>query len=659
MTFLVLYMGALIAPGVVWVHVLGFEQGRVCVSIALSIFMLVAALAAARLAGLDTAGLGLVLLAVYAGTVAVAVGRYKTVVSVWRRYLRLQPVYIVPVVILISVLGYIAWAGPYLEVPADAWWHVGRINDVREALAVGDIGSLMLGELMEKNNYYWHAVTAYFIYLAGIGIEPALRYLAVANTALFCVGIYSFSLLILRRLEANVWKRHLMAGASVVFFVTHFGIDVFSYVRYYVFAPTLLNYIVYLAALVCLIGFLYGNQRSYRIIVVGGALVLIAAMVHYQEMVFIVLMGGAVLLVEAARYVKTRQHRIGRPESIGDGMTDWAGRKAVIVFAVIAVGYVLTHAMVYLSVERENPMTYGLMADIHNYLPFLRNLYVLKPTEQFYQVVTVWGVLVYVLFLFRRKLFLRSSYLMAGMAIPVLTIFNPVFTDFFLRYANPQVLWRMCYMIPLPLLGGYFLVRGAERSMVAGTVIGRLLGVALVLGLFALLLPIKTVYFVSSHSKVYTLAPVSQGNSHRLWSDLLAFLNTREHSKVITDQVTGYVLNGLTPHKYRGYKFYSKYASHIRREKYDEDFRGEGGWKRLVRHSPFEAREPWLVVVNRRDGELSETGLRSGHWPEDVMHVSKLYSDSFLQYIKEEGQMFRKVWTSDDKRIDVYQVETT
>lgn len=659
MTFLIVYISVLIAPGMIWARVLGFENGRVCVSIALSISILVAALASARVGGLGSTGLGIILLILYGGTLAIALRGWTATGPVWRQSFQLHPTYVVPVFVSLSVLGYMFWAGAYLEVPADAWWHIGRINDAREALSSGHIDSTSFYQLMEKDNYYWHTVTAYALHFTGVQVEPALPYLALANTALFCAGVYSFAFLVFMQLEEDLWKRHFMAGATVLFFVTHFGIDVFSYVRYYVFAPALLNYIVYLGALVCLFEFLHRSQRLFRCVGVGMLMVLVAALVHYQEMIFIVLMGGAVLLVEALRYLAATRNPSREARITTDDLKGSVGRKALILLGVLVFGYVATHATVYLTVERENPMTYGLMADIHNYLPFLRNLYVLRPTGQFYQVITVWGVMVYVLFLFRRKFFLQSSYLVAGMAMPVLTVFNPVFTDFFLRFASPEVLWRMCYMIPLPLVGGYFLVRGVERSIVAGPVFGRLQGIAVVLGLIVLLLPIKTVYFNAPHSKIYTLAPVSQGNSYRLWGDLLAFLKDRGYSRVITDQVTGYIINGVTHHKYRGYKFYSKYAFHIGLDDYDEDFRQEGGWKRLVRYRDFEARDQWLVVVNRRDGNLSETGLHSGHWPEDIMHLSKQYSESFLQYIEEEQKMFPRIWVSDDKLIEVYRVENT
>lgn len=638
-------------PGMLLTRFAGIERARMCMSIAFSVTVLVAVLALSKLTGLGTFGFGLLLLGSY---MSIAAGTLVTRLPAGfgqARILRIESLHAVPVVVVAGVVVYVAWAGPYLEVPADAWWHLDRISRVLQELGDGMIEPMQGAvHLLDKENYYWHTLTAYFIYLAGMGLEESLPYLALANTVLLCIGVYSFSLFTFEQLETSRREQYLMSAAALLFFVTQFGVNVFSYVRYYVFAPTYLNYIVYLAALVCLMEFLSRTDRSFRVFLAGTILLLVAGMVHFQEAVFIIVLGGTLLLVESTRCLIA-----GSGASDGEAdQTKPENARTLWLFALLVCGYTVSHVLAYWTLEKENPLAHGLMSDIRYYIPFLQNLYVLKPTGQFYQVVTVWGVLVYSLFLLHGRRFLRSSYLVAGMTVPFVTVFNPVFTDFFLRFAGPEVIWRMCYMVPLFIVGGYFLVKALDSVVGARSMLAKASGLTIAVALVALLLPVRTAYFVAPYSKVYTLAPVSEGNSHRVWNDLLAFLDTRENSGIITDQVTGYVLNGLTNHKYRGYKFYSRYASHIDLQEYDRDFRKKNGWKRLVSESGFKVKEPWMVVVNRRDGDLSETGRYGGHWPEDVMHVSKQYSESFLRYIEDEESMFRKVW--DRNGIKVYEV---
>jgi len=651
--FLVFYLAAFLLPGLLLTGFFGFDRARTCVAVALSLSILLLTLAAARSLGLGPVGFALVLAGIYIGGAGL-LWVYRDNGAEWPGFaLRLSGVHAVPAAVVVGVIGYLVWAGPYLEVPADAWWHLDKINEALASMAAGSMGTLdSPAELLEKDNHYWHTIAAFFILLGGLGMEEALPYLAFANSVLFCIAVYSFALLLFDELETDPVLRHLMAAASVVLFVAQFGISIFSYARYYVFAPALLNYLVFFAAVVCVMEFLRRDRRAYQFLIVGLLLSVVAAMNHFQEAVFIAVMSGTVLLVGVVHYVRGGSSAIGYPF---DGESSRS--RTLFLFLLLAAGYLVMHLFAYWTLERENPTTHALLADIRDYLPFLQNLYVLKPTGQFYGVITVWGVLVYALFWFGRKRFMRSPYLVAGMVVPVLTVFNPVFTDFFLRFAGPEVLWRVCYIIPLPFIGAYFLVRGLYESVQLENPGRMMAGVAVSAALVALLLPIRSVYFVAPHSKVYTLAPVPEGNSHELWSDLFEFLEGMERSGVITDQVTGYVINGLTRHKYRGYKFYSKFAPHVSYPVYDGPFRDRNGWKRLVKKRRFEAELPWIVVLNRRDGDLSVTGRYGGHWPEDVMHVSDYYSDAFIGYIREERDMFRKIWARD--RIEVYKVTGT
>ncbi|HSH42657.1 MAG TPA: hypothetical protein VK973_11100, partial [Arenicellales bacterium] len=548
----------------------------------------------------------------------------------------------IPAATMAAVGVYAVWAGPYTEVPADAWWHIGHINDwLTDELPGGHLGSYgSLQEAFDKSSQHWHAIAAYLLHVSGMQITDALGWLSIANTLLLSAAVYSFGLLVFRDLAASHATRHAVAAAAVLFFVTQFGISVFAYIRYYSFAPTLPAYIVYLAALGCFIEFTRHTENGYRYLAVAVALTVAAAALHMQEALFMVVLSGLIVLWEYVRIAR----RLGAAWGVRPAAyTGEARPRIAALLAFFLLAYVSVHGLAYVLLDRHNPLNHGVMADIHNYVPFLQNLYILQPTYQFYQVVTAWGVLVYVLFAFSIRRFSSSSYLVAGMALPFVTVFNPVFTDFFLRFSWPEVLWRVCYALPLPFVGGYLLVRFLSQAVQGGRFGARVAGLVAVVAMTGLLLPIHSTFVTSPHSKIYTLAPVGPGNDHRLWADLFAFLRDRESRGLITDPVTGYLARSLTGHRYPGYKFFGQGAFPVNQDRYQtQDFAGRNGW---------------LVVINRRDGAASAAGRYGRHWPEEVMKVSQRYSGAFTDYVTGHPEQFTKVWSRDG--ISVYRVEAS
>ncbi|MDZ7841082.1 MAG: hypothetical protein U5R46_09745 [Gammaproteobacteria bacterium] len=642
MTFLITYLLALFLPGRALTSVMRLSACRTTASIALSLSVLVLSLLLARTAGLGVQGFGYLLAGTWALVAAAAamawwlkppIPEQDDRESVW------DGTWIVPVLTLGAVAGYMLWAGPYIEVPSDAWWHIARINDRLDMVADGSIGSVRaVTDMFEKQAAYWHTIAAYFLHITGTGLEPGLQHLAMANTLLFCAGIYSFALFVFRDVVVRRWTKHWVAAATVFFFFAHFGISVFSYVRYYIFAPTVLNYIVYFAAVAYTLNYIRRGECVWWTPVVTLFLGVIAALVHMQEAVFIATMSGAMVLVE---FLRVYAFRTGMVVAQGPVLPEWAThRRVVTLLAVFVITYGLLHIWAFLEVTRHNPLNHGVMADIRHYLPFLQNLYILKPNHQFYQVITVWGVLVYILFLAGVKRFAQSPFLIAGMAMPLLTVFNPVFTDFFLRFSWPEVLWRMCYMLPLPFVGAYFLVKSLAGVFRAPGGPGKGASLVAAMALLALLFPFQGTYFISPYSKIYTLAPVAAGNDHRIWRDLLRFLDNEPAARIVTDPVTGYVINGLTAHRYPGYKFYGSRTMGVDREAYSAaDFRHAHGG---------------LVVINRRDGAASETGRHGRHWPADVMQVSGHYSPAFVRFVVERPGMFKPLWEQD--QVAVYRI---
>lgn len=55
--------------------------------------------------------------------------------------------------------------------------------------------------------------------------------------------------------------------------------------------------------------------------------------------------------------------------------------------------------------------------------------------------MTVWGLVVYALFLVNWRAFLPSRYLLADMLLPVVTVFNRPFVDLFIRHSDTGCRW--------------------------------------------------------------------------------------------------------------------------------------------------------------------------------------------------------------------------
>ena len=137
-----------------------------------------------------------------------------------------------------------------------------------------------------------------------------------------------------------------------------------------------------------------------------------------------------------------------------------------------------------------------------------------------------------------------------------------------------------------------------------------------------LLFPISLLREVQHH-RWPTLVAVNEANSPMIWADLIDFFAVKGHVNVLTDPVTGYILSGLSPVAHAHRKFQEVEAGSLARENYSTesflDHAKEGDW--------------W-IVVNLRDGAESNIGIRSGHWPYDIVKVRQHYSPYLLSWLK-------------------------
>lgn len=627
--FSLIYLCLMLVPGWLLAAVLRIEHNRLLFAIALSVAIMTVNLVVVRLIGIHYSAAA-ALTAVQTVVLLLIFLRTDSRASLYR-WLDTDS-YAAGGLLLVALAagGYAGFAGPYLEVPADGWWHLAKINDLLDVMGRSPRGSSPWDDLWHTPNLYGYFLPSLAAWLSGLGVVDVLESLNVLNTILFCGAVYTFALYIFEGPGLGSRPRVWCAVITVLLFVAQFGVNVFSFVRYYVYAPGFMNYLLYLATAALVVEFY--RRGSWRVgLPVLGFLSLAAYLVHKQEFLFVVLMASFLVAVE---FFKSRHHH----SACNRGT-------AAALLSVVLAGWAVLWVVSYTRFSRANPLAYDTILPLERLLPFFKNLYVADPTFQFYEVIGVWGVVVYLLFflaLLRKEN--MSGFLVAGMLTPFLTIFNPFFVDLFLRHNYPDVIWRICYMIPLPFAGAWFFTRAIHRLVFEPSrpMRRRITDAAVTVALVVFLFPITTTFFESKYSRLYTVVPAGPGVDFGQWQDMFMFLRGIEKETVITDQVTGYLVNALTPHYYRGHKFYGFGAPKIRRKNYNE--------------RTFSRYTGALVIVNQRDGGLSRTGKLSGHWPENILKLSSFYPRDFLTHIENNPHKYKKIWDQQD--IQVYEIQS-
>mgnify|MGYP004098785381 CR=1 FL=1 len=56
-------------------------------------------------------------------------------------------------------------------------------------------------------------------------------------------------------------------------------------------------------------------------------------------------------------------------------------------------------------------------------------------------------------------------------------------------------------------------------------------------------------------------------------------------------------------------------------------------------------------MVNRRDGEITDSARYSGHWPTSALNVSEKYPADLDEFIDSNPNLFERLWSSGDIEI--------
>jgi len=633
---------------------------------------------------------------------------------------------LVPLALAGIICGYLAYAGPYLEIPSDVWEHVRRSQWIKLSVLDNEyfpsglsLEHFVLPPAFAGRHYgYWDFIRAWLCQTSGLPVMDSVHALTFVNVLTFLLAIYYFGLFLFSGLRVSAFKKMIMAALASLFAATNMGNMVFAYIRYYAFASTILNYVIFLAAMSVIIARVRSGRRfgSARHRWLGHAawiapvLVIVTGMIHTQETLFIFFMTLALGIVEMARIIWRKisslawhsrnqnvipakagiqvgtfwipifmgmTKRIGGPVGQTVRGNRWTAKewKAIILtvflFILFFAGFaVIRHFKPGAWISNNMIMPHvAIPSEPVNFI--FRNLLISPPHNPwfrlvayqlfvFYQVVGCWGLFVYLLFALMIRRFVKIPYLIAGMlVVPLLTIFNPLTIDMMARVGQDMALYRFIYLIPLPFAGGYLFVHfwGKAREWFQKMRAAPRGSVPIIWPRLSWLNFVGCVLVLSG--LIGLIFPINAAGIYAPYSKI-------------------YTLRKIpAANDYHLFDDLGKIMA-----QYEKKIILTDGWTAgyLWLYSPEntycnpkwlnssnpenEPPEPYaweklsnrgLIVINRRNGAPSITGRIAKHWPEDVLQkVSRNYSHGARHYLESHPEKFRKIW--DQNRIAVYAV---
>lgn len=539
---------------------------------------------------------------------------------------------IAPIFIISLVSCYHFLVGPYNDIPADIYAHLGYFQRALDFQQQGIMGeSNWVGFFMQKGLVWYHFL-AFCSQVSGANIEAVIYITTWLTKVLFLLGVYFFSL----RIFVNMKNAKVIALLTTVFLSLHMGINVMAYVRYYSFAPTMLNLILYFSAVVI---FLQLIREKNMLVIMGQLtylvlLILATAAIHTQEALFIVVMCSTIALV----YVVFSLFKF---KITAEKDLSFYSSKVILLVAII--GFIMVYLIARNKLERAPNVGWRLweFGEVNSWLP---KLTILNLKYQFIRVITLWGILVYIAAIFYWRDIRQNTFLVAGLISPAFTVMNPFFVDLFLRLDNSTTLWRLSYLIPLHFVAAFIVVKIVSHFREAGSSnFQKALGVVFIVLSVTLLLPYKNTYAGLHYSRFPTLMSVNSKNNYDHIDDVINALEAIEKKHIVlTDPVTGYVISGMTRHHSYRHKFFPRHYLNFSFDDYS-DF-------------PLRKHKGKLLLINSRSGENSQVGALSQHWAENVLDVSGYYPSALMEHLQANSTQFSLLWKSASGDMRLYKI---
>ena len=539
--------------------------------------------------------------------------------------------------------------GPYTEIPSDIYDHLSRVKMVSESVCDGNVAQIDDGWTIILSGFsrialfvvpFFHASVACALNVHPMTLLPAAT---LVSSLIFVSAIYWFSMRLVASARMTIPFKVVASIFSVLFTVLWFGVATFSYVRYYAYFPSIYNFVLLFCTVCLLLDYLESARTRYVNLILIAIFMFVMRLVHEQEMFFALVLCCGIIVVRSIKtfkpYVVPRRALVLRARLLA----------LVVIVTTIALSlFILEQRSMVAGQYFYNPgaVQFSHVISLERISPLLKSLLIANPELRFWDTLSLYGVCVYFLYIFRYKWFSRIDYLTVAMASPVLTLLNPIFVVVFLHIVTDggwDVVWRFSYLMPLGIVGGLLVgvsLWQYRKKQSFGNLVVMLFIPILLLGV---LFPFETPYVSNKNSRLGSLMHVDKTAGAGLWKDLVLAANSVSGDRILyADGVTRYVLGALTHH-------------HVpSRKSYDFD------------HAPLEVTaypskvesmskdSGALLVINRRNGSETMSSRLSGHWPIDILQVSKSYPTELDQFIDEHKEKFKLLWSQD--KIWLYEV---
>ena len=540
-----------------------------------------------------------------------------------------------PFLIAISVAIYHFIVGYYDEIPADIFAHVENFRKALDLQENHFVGESSFSHFFSKKSLIWYHFIAFNHLIANTSVESTLYLSTLLTKALFLIAVYTFSL----RVFLQSPEKRLIALITTLFVALHMGISVFSYIRYYSFAPTILNFILYFAAIAIFLDILQNSKplaEKLTQFILMGVFTVSAGAIHTQEALYICVMIGLIAVVASF----ARQNIISNPSRV----------LARCIVVIGCITFVVAFFLAQKYMQRAPNVGWRLW-EFGTWASWLPPITTLNMKYQFIQVITLWGCLVYVGSLLFWREIRKNLFLFAGLISPAVTILNPFFVDLFLRADNSTTLWRLTYIVPIHFAGAFLVVKAIKglRDTIRGNKTDFNCAQTTVAGIFLLLsviliLPIKNTFAGVHFSRFPTLVEVQTENSPEGLQDLIDELRGLEKRyQILTDPVTGYVISGFTQHHSRRVKFFPIRFAQFTFDDYS--------------NSPLAKHKGKLLIINTRNSQqISNVGKLGRHWSATILNQTKYYPDNLLHHLQTKPNQFQLMWKALDSKVMLYKI---
>jgi len=280
------------------------------------------------------------------------------------------------------------------------------------------------------------------------------------------------------------------------------------------------------------------------------------------------------------------------------------------------------------------------VVDVGMFVPPLSGLPIDNPLFRFWDTIGYFGIGVYIWIVLRWKSLAKSDFLSASMIIPFFTNLNPFFAVLYLHFGPATGLWRTAYLIPSGIMAATLFTLVFLSSPIQKQIRPRWTDYLLVTALILSLAPLHYQNHFNRTSRLPSLLPVYESSGSGLWSDVIHAITEiqaeRDIRRIITDSVTKFVLYSATRNQIWPWAHNSYFPKHI--NDYKEDF--------LT--SDFTQS---LLVINKRNGRLTNSARYAGHWPPNTLKVSQNYPQDLDDFIATYPDKFELLWSATDIKI--------